>query len=116
MPVADSGAFDFMFRGFGKSYSDVHKTDFQPRAGFAYRLSENSVIRGGAGRFMTRVGVSDSVFLGGNPPLQPMVSVANGNVDNPGGTSGRAFTQNITTQDQGIPESRGLGVESDVRA
>jgi hypothetical protein len=99
VPVADTGQFNFMFRGLPKQYSEVHKNNFQPRFGFAYRVGEKTVVRSGVGRFFTRLGVSDSVFLGGNPPLQPMVSIANGNVDNPGGTSGRAFTQNITTQD-----------------
>ena len=97
--VASTGQFDFLFRGVGKSYSEIHKKDFQPRVGIAYALNDKSVIRAGAGRFMTRVGVSDSVFLGGNPPFQPMSSIANGNVDNPGGGTNRAFTQNITTQD-----------------
>ena len=48
---------------------------------------------------MTRLGVSDSVFLGGNPPLQPTASITRGSVDNPGGTSGNAFPLVITTQD-----------------
>lgn len=97
--VASTGQFDFLFRGVGKSYSETHKKDFQPRVGIAYALNDKTVIRGGAGRFMTRLGVSDSVFLGGNPPFQPMASIANGSVDNPGGGTNRAFTQNITTQD-----------------
>ena len=44
-------------------------------------------MRAGIGRFITRMGVSDSIFLGGNPPFQPTVNVTFGNVDNPGGTS-----------------------------
>jgi hypothetical protein len=97
--VANTGQFDFLFRGVGKSYSDIHKKDFQPRVGIAYAFNDKNVIRAGAGRFLTRVGVSDSVFLGGNPPFQPMASIANGSVDNPAGGSNSAFTQNITTQD-----------------
>jgi hypothetical protein len=97
--VASTGQFDFLFRGVGKSYSEVHKGDFQPRVGIAYALNDKNVFRAGAGRYMTRLGVSDSVFLGGNPPFQPMSSIANGSVDNPGGGTNRAFTQNITTQD-----------------
>lgn len=97
--IATTGQFDFLFRGFGKSYSDIQKGNtFQPRVGIAYALNDKNVIRAGAGRFLTRIGVSDSVFLGGNPPLQPTVSVTNGNVDNPGGKSGNVFTQQITTQ------------------
>ena len=35
-----------------------------------------TVIRAGGGRFFTRLGVSDSVFLGGNPPFQPTANVS----------------------------------------
>jgi hypothetical protein len=78
------------------------------------------VVRGGVGRFLTRLGVSDSVFLGGNPPLQPSISVSRGLVDTPGGTSstpsagcnaGPAFCVNfpltLTTQDRNfrMPEA-----------
>ncbi len=98
--IATTGQFDFLFRGEGKSFSEIHKNNFQPRVGLAYALNDKNVIRAGAGRFMTRLGVSDSVFLGGNPPLQPTVSITNGSVDNPGGRPGNVFTQQITTQDE----------------
>jgi hypothetical protein len=49
---------------------------------------------------MTRLGVSDSVFLGGNPPFQPTASVTNGLVDSPGGATAVKFPLVITTQDQ----------------
>jgi len=99
VPIATTGEYNFMFRGFDKQYSKVSMTDFQPRVGMAYSINPKSVVRGGIGRFFTRLGVSDSVFLGGNPPLQPMVTVSLGNVDNPGGTSGLPFPLPITTQD-----------------
>ncbi len=98
--IATTGQFDFLFRGEGKSYSEVHKNNFQPRVGIAYALNDKNVFRAGVGRFMTRLGISDSVFLGGNPPLQPTVSITNGNVDNPGGKAGNVFTQQITSQDR----------------
>ena len=98
--IATTGQFDFLFRGEGKSYSQIHKNAFQPRVGLAYALNDKNVFRAGVGRFMTRLGVSDSVFLGGNPPLQPTVSVTNGSVDNPGGKAGNVFTQQITSQDK----------------
>jgi hypothetical protein len=98
--IATTGQFDFLFRGEGKSFSEVHKNNFQPRVGIAYALNDKNVFRAGLGRFMTRLGVSDSVFLGGNPPLQPTVSVTNGLVDNPGGKPGNVFTQQITSQDK----------------
>jgi len=99
--IADTGQFDFLFRGEGKSFSEIHKGDtFQPRVGIAYAFNDRSVVRAGVGRFLTRVGVSDSVFLGGNPPLQPTVSVTNGVVDNPGGRPGNVFTLQVTSQDK----------------
>ncbi|MBS1790025.1 MAG: carboxypeptidase regulatory-like domain-containing protein [Acidobacteria bacterium] len=103
VPIANTGEFDFLFRGVGKSYSEIHKSNFQPRAGIAYALTDKSVIRAGVGRFMTRLGVSDSVFLGGNPPLQPTVSVSRGSADNPGGTTGNAFPLVVTSQDPIFP-------------
>jgi hypothetical protein len=110
VPIANTGEFDFLFRGGaeGKSYSDLNVWNtFQPRIGFAYAFNDRNVIRGGVGRFLTRLGVSDSVFLGGNPPLQPSVSVSRGNVDSPGGASGVSFPLTITTQDRNfrMPEA-----------
>ena len=100
-PLASNQNFGFLFRGEPKQYSTIQvgKT-FQPRIGFAYALNEKTVIRGGAGRFLTRLGVSDSVFLGGNPPFQPTASLSFGNVDRPGGSSAVAFPLTITTQDR----------------
>jgi hypothetical protein len=107
VPIADSGEFNRLFRGLPKQYSQIHKRNFQPRIGVAYSISPKTVVRSGVGRFMTRPGVSDSIFLGGNPPLQPMVSVSNGQADNPSGGRPANFPLNITTQDPmwPIPEA-----------
>jgi hypothetical protein len=110
VPIANTGEFDFLFRNGaeGKSYSDIHVWNtFQPRIGFAYAFNDKNVVRGGVGRFLTRLGVSDSVFLGGNPPLQPSVSVSRGSVDNPGGASGINFPLTLTSQDRNfrMPEA-----------
>ena len=108
IPIAATGQYDFLFRGEPKEYSTIHtRKTFQPRVGFAYAWNDKTVFRGGVGRFLTRLGVSDSVFLGGNPPLQPSVSVSFGNVDNPGGASGVNFPLTITSQDRNFraPES-----------
>jgi hypothetical protein len=89
-----------MFRG-GKTpsqYSNIHYDQFQPRLGIAYQLTPSTVIRTGAGRFYTRLGVSDSIFLGGNPPFQPTANVSFGNVDNPGGVSANSLPLTVTTQ------------------
>lgn len=82
-PEADPNQFNFsrLFHNFPNHYSDVQWGDIQPRAGLAYQLNNKTVLRGGAGRFITRLGVSDSIFLGGNPPFQPNTSVAIGSVD-----------------------------------
>lgn len=104
VPIADTGEFNRLFRGEPKQFSDVHKLLFQPRVGIAYSLTPKSVVRAGIGRFVTRLGVSDSIFLGGNPPLQPMVSISHGTADNPGGGGpGTAFPLNVTTQDKIFP-------------
>ncbi len=97
VPVADSGEFDRLFKG-SKEYSQIHNV-WQPRFGVAYQTSDKSVIRAGVGRFVTRLGISDSVFLGGNPPFQPTQSVTNGIVDNPSGGSSNAFPLPFMTQD-----------------
>ncbi len=99
IPIADSGEYNSLFKG-NKEYSKIHYGDFQPRLGIAYSFNSKTVVRAGAGRFMTRTGVSDSVFLGANPPFQPNASVANGNVDNPGAAAANArLPLFVTTQD-----------------
>jgi hypothetical protein len=98
VPIATTGEFDFLFKG-PKEYSRIHNV-WSPRLGFAYQLNDRTVVRTGIGRFVTRLGISDSVFLGGNPPLQPTASTSNGLVDNPAG-AGRVtgFPLTVTTQD-----------------
>jgi hypothetical protein len=100
VPEADPAQFNFsrLFRGVPDHYSDIQWGDIQPRAGIAYKLSDKNVLRAGAGRFITRLGVSDSIFLGGNPPFQPNASVSNGLVDNPGGGGPRNIPLVVTTQ------------------
>ena len=58
---------------------------FGPRLGTAYQITPKTVFRSGVGQFFNRQIVGGSVFPGGNPPLQPMVSIANAEVDNPSG-------------------------------
>lgn len=97
-PVANDPAFKYLFRGINSHYSDIQWGDFAPRVGIAFQLNNKTVIRAGAGRFFTRLGVSDSIFLGGNPPFQPTANVSFGNVDNPGGTSTNLLPLTVTTQ------------------
>ncbi|HKW97587.1 MAG TPA: carboxypeptidase regulatory-like domain-containing protein [Bryobacteraceae bacterium] len=97
-PEADVTTYNYLFRGVNSHYSDIQWGDIQPRVGIAYEMTPKTVIRAGAGRFFTRVGVSDSIFLGGNPPFQPTANVSFGNVDNPGGTSANSLPLTVTTQ------------------
>jgi hypothetical protein len=97
-PEADNSAYTYLFRGANEHFSDIQWKDIQPRLGIAYELTPKTVIRAGAGRFFTRLGVSDSIFLGGNPPFQPTANVSFGNVDNPGGTSANSLPLTVTTQ------------------
>jgi hypothetical protein len=99
-PEATAGTYDYLFRGgtYPDYFSKIRWGQWQPRAGFAYRLNEKTVLRAGGGRFFTRLGVSDSVFLGGNPPFQPTANVTFGNADNPGGNSANSLPLTVTTQ------------------
>ena len=96
--IADTGQFNYLFRGTNARYSDIQWGQVQPRVGIAYQANDKTVIRVGAGRFFTRLGVSDSVFLGGNPPFQPSVAVSNGSADNPGGATINNYPLTVTTQ------------------
>lgn len=100
VPAATDPALQYLFRG-GKEpayYSNIDYGNFQPRVGIAYSVTPKTVIRAGAGKYTTRLGVSDSVFLGGNPPLQPIASIPTGLVDSPGGGSKASFPLSVTTQ------------------
>jgi hypothetical protein len=99
-PESTAGIYDYLHRGgsYPDYYSKIRWGQFQPRAGFAYRMSEKTVIRAGAGRFITRLGVSDSVYLGGNPPFQPTANVSFGSADNPGGPQANSLPLTVTTQ------------------
>ena len=97
VPAAASGLYTDLFHGLPDHYGNLQK-GIQPRLGIAYRLNDKTVLRAGAGRFITRLGDSDSIFLGGNPPFQPNASVSFGNVDNPGGVGTNAVPLVVTTE------------------
>ncbi|MDZ4797936.1 MAG: carboxypeptidase regulatory-like domain-containing protein [Bryobacteraceae bacterium] len=98
VPAIDSGLYNRLLSG-GSPYPAPNQHDIVPRIGVAYSITGKDVIRTGFGGFISRPGVYDSVFLGGNPPWQPMVSVTNGSVDNPGGAARVAFPQFFMTID-----------------
>jgi hypothetical protein len=97
--VCDGASCNSLFNpSFSQSYINP-QTPVQPRVGVAYQVSPKIVIRGGVGRFETRMGLLDNVFPGGNSPFQPFVTVNNVKVDNPGAslTSATAAPLTITT-------------------
>lgn len=99
VPEASTTLYNTLFRpGVPNHYSDIQWGDIQPRVGAAYQINKDTVVRVGGGRFFTRLGVSDSIFLGGNPPFQPNASVSFGSVDNPGGSGTNPLPLVVTTQ------------------
>jgi len=109
VPEATSGLYNGLFRGVPDHYSDIQWGDIQPRLGIAYQLNNKTVLRAGGGRFITRLGVSDSIFLGGNPPFQPNVSVSNGSVDSLGPGIGGNTPFVVTTQSKAFKNPEAWG-------
>jgi Carboxypeptidase regulatory-like domain len=101
VPEASSGLYSSLFRGLPNYYGNIQKNAFQPRGGIAYRFNDKTVLRAGIGRFITRLGDSDSIFMGGNPPFQPNASTSFGSVDNPGGTGVNPVPLVVTTAARG---------------
>lgn len=99
VPVASDPSFNRLFSGGDKTFGQMQKNNWAPRLGVAYQFNAKTVLRTGYGLFYSRPGVADNVFLGGQAPFQPFVSVANGNSDNPGGATGVGFPFYFMTQD-----------------
>jgi hypothetical protein len=74
-----------LFRGAPRGFSETHANVFEPRLGMSYAMGDKTVLRAATGVFHNRVTLNDSTLLGGNPPFQPQVTIANGGADNPGG-------------------------------
>lgn len=98
VPAASSGLYGGLFHGITDHYANVQTNDIQPRVGIAYQLNPKTVLRAGGGRFYTRIGDSDSIFLGGNPPFQPNASVSFGLADNPGAGGAASIPLVVTTE------------------
>jgi hypothetical protein len=77
-----------LFKGAPLGLAETHKNVFEPRLGAAYAFNDKTIFKLSGGVFHNRAGLNDALVPGGNPPFQPMVSVANGSADNPGGVGG----------------------------
>jgi hypothetical protein len=99
--VASDPRVQALFRGEPRGFSDTHYNVFEPRLGMSYAINDRTIARVSGGIFHNRATLNDSSLLGGNPPFQPMVTVQNGNVDNPGG-AGAATDLPFAMQGQDI--------------
>jgi Carboxypeptidase regulatory-like domain len=88
LAVADDPAVLALFVGAPRGFAETHANVFEPRIGVAYSINDQTIVKVSSGVFHNRVTVSDSMFLGGNPPFQPQVGVSFGLADNPGGVGG----------------------------
>ena len=100
--VASDPSVQALFRGEPRGFSEMHYNVIEPRLGIAYSLNEKTTVRASAGVFHNRTTLNDSTILGGNPPFQPMVTVANGLVDNPGGGAGASTDLPFAMQAQDV--------------
>lgn len=104
-----NGGYERLFRGYDSGYHPTVYSNIQPRFGFAYQVSPGTVIRAGAGRYIQRLGISDTVHVGGNAPFQPASNVTRGNVDNPGGIGTNATPLAFTSQSYVYPNPESWG-------
>jgi hypothetical protein len=104
-----NGNYTRLFRGYGSGYSPTVYTNIQPRLGFAWQIDSSTVLRAGAGRYVQRLGISDTVHVGGNAPFQPASTVTLGSVDNPGGLGQNALPLAFTSHRYTYPSPEAWG-------
>ena len=104
-----NGGYQRLFRGYASGYSPTVYSDIQPRLGFALQLDSGTVLRAGAGRYVQRLGISDTVHVGGNAPFQPASNVTRGSVDNPGGIGVNATPLAFTSHKYTYPSPEAWG-------
>lgn len=96
--AADVPGIDRLFHGLPRGFATAQGNAFAPRFGLAYRMSERMVVRLGAGIFHNRQHhPSGSLFR--NAPNQPVINIALGSVDNPGGGTRQQFPQGLGSID-----------------
>jgi hypothetical protein len=101
--------YNRLFHGYSTGYAATVYSNVQPRLGFAWQIQPSTVLRGGAGRYFQRLGISDQVFLGGNAPFQPSSTVTKGSADNPGGIGTNAFPINFSSEPYTYPSPEAYG-------
>jgi len=104
-----SNGYARLFRGYDSNYHPTVYSNIQPRLGFAYQITPGAVLRGGVGRYVQRLGISDVVQVGGNAPFQPSSTVTRGKVDAPGGVGTNASPIALTSQRYNYPSPESYG-------
>ncbi len=68
-PICDGASCNSLFAPNLKKTYINNSNNFQPRLGLAYQVTPKTVIRAGAGEFVTRMPLLDNIFPGGNSPV-----------------------------------------------
>lgn len=98
-----SGTYNDLFHGYDRAYAKTVWSDIQPRFGVTFQIAPLTVIRAGGGRFVQRLGISDQIQPGGNPPFQPSSTVTAGSADNPGAAGTSAYPLQFATESRTLP-------------
>ncbi len=86
-PFLSQSQYKSMYHNLPGGFAPTQWNLFQPRLGIAYQISQNTVLRVGAGYFADRTMINRDTALGGNPPFMPQTTLVNGNVANLAGAA-----------------------------
>lgn len=121
IPAVGVAGVERLFVGLPKGGVATEHANFGPRFSFAYDPFANgrTAVRGGFGIFYDRI---QTDFLGGssnNPPFATSANIFDGNIDNPGGGTLRAFPPNLSGIMLGLRTPRvysfNFGVQQEIR-